>query len=115
MIGADRIDATTWNGLADVCRQTPAPSVILIQHQIGLERTERDLLSRERAFRSVEPAAFHAWGERFEAACMSDRDVHDAQTEKRRFPAVPDDEIPYFRAACRAALSTADFRIVDTA
>lgn len=103
--------------LADVCRQSPAPSVILIQHQLGLERTERDLLSRERVFRSVAPAAFHAWGERFEAACMNahDGNMDAARTEKHRFPAVPDDEIPYFRGACRAALSTADFRIVNTA
>lgn len=115
VIGADQLDATTWNGLADVCRQTPTPSVMLIQHQTGLDRTERELLSRERAFRSVDPAAFHAWGERFEAACTSARngDCDAGRVKQRLFPAVPDDETPYFRAACRATLSTADFRVVD--
>lgn len=39
----------------------------------------------------------------------------DARTEKRRFPAVPDDEIPFFRAACRDVLSKPDFCVVDKA
>jgi hypothetical protein len=32
---------------------------------------------------------------------------------KPRFPSVPADEIPFFRAACREALSAPDFRVVD--
>ncbi|MCA1701422.1 MAG: hypothetical protein LC790_21990, partial [Actinobacteria bacterium] len=102
---------------ANVCRQMPTPSVVLIQHQPGRDRTERDLRGRERAFTSVEPAVFHAWAERFETACdqaAPDRTVA-APADKRRFPAVPDDEIPYFRAACRDALTKPNFRIVDAA
>jgi len=95
----------------------PTPSVILIQHQIGVDRTERDLLSQEGAFRSVAPAAFYDWAKAFQSACERARnvDANPARREKRRFPAVPDDEIPYFRGACRAALSTPDFRVVDAA
>ena len=117
VIGADQLDLDTWHGLANVCRQMPTPSVILIQHQPGRDRTERDLRGRERAFTSVEPAVFHAWAERFETACdQAATDATDAApTDKRRFPAVPDDEIPYFRAACRDALTKPDFRIVDAA
>ena len=117
VIGADLLDAATWKELADICRQTPTPSVILIQHQIGVDRTKRELLSKEGAFRSVAPAAFHDWAKAFEAACERARngDANPTRREKRRFPAVPDDEIPYFRAACRAALSTPDFRVVDAA
>jgi len=95
----------------------PTPSVILIQHQPGSDRTERDLRGRERAFTSAEPATFHAWAERFETACNNAATSRtDAGTaDKHRFPDVPDDEIPYFRAACRDALSKPDFRIVDAA
>lgn len=115
VIGADQLDAATWHQLSDVCRQTPTPSVILIQHQPGLDRTQRELLDRERAFTSVPPATFHDWGGRFETACEPAMSADDepAPAPKPRFPSVPDDEIPYFRAACRAALSKPDFRVVD--
>lgn len=116
IIGADQLDAATWHQLSDVCRRTPTPSVILIQHQPGLDRTQRELLHRERAFTSVPPATFHNWGGRFEAACehASTAAAELAPAPKKRtFPSVPDDEIPYFRAACRAALSKPDFRVVD--
>lgn len=115
IIGADQLDVGTWRQLSDVCRQSPTPSVILIQHQIGLERTQRELLDRERTFTSVPSATFHTWAHRFEAACdpASAADDEHACAPKARFPSVPGDEIPYFRAACRAALSKRDFRVVD--
>jgi len=117
VIGADQLDIDTWHGLADVCRQMPTPSVILIQHQPGRERTERELRVREGAFRSAEPAAFHAWGEGFKTACerAATHDADAERAERPRFPMVPDDDIPYFRAACRAALSKPDLRVVDIA
>jgi len=117
VIGADQLDVATWRQLSDVCRQSPTPSVILIQHQTGLDRTQRELLDRERTFTNVPPATFHDWGARFEAACehACSAEVELAPALKPRFPSVPDDEIPYFRAACRAALSTPDFRVVDKA
>lgn len=117
VIGADQLDVTTWRQLSDVCRQSPTPSVILIQHQTGLERTQRELLDRERTFTSAPPAAFHAWGARFDAALEHAASPDDElePPRKARFPSVPDDEIPYFRAACRAALSKPDFRVVDDA
>ena len=62
VIGADQLDVATWRQLSDVCRQIADPSVILIQHQPGLERTQRELLDRERTFTSAPPATFHAWG-----------------------------------------------------
>ncbi|MDQ3675324.1 MAG: hypothetical protein M3401_00750 [Actinomycetota bacterium] len=117
IIGADQLDVATWRQLSDVCRQSPTPSVILIQHQTGLDRTRRELLDRERTFTSVQSATFHDWGTRFEAACehASTAEVELAPALKPRFPSVPDDEIPYFRAACRGALSRPDFRVVDKA
>jgi hypothetical protein len=115
VIGADQLDATTWRQLSDVCRQTPTPSVILIQHQTGLERTQRELLDGDRTFTSAPPAAFQAWGARFDAALerAASPDHESAPSREPRFPSVPDDEIPYFRSACRAALSKPDFRVVD--
>lgn len=115
IIGADQLDAAAWRQLSDVCGQTPTPSVILIQHQTGLDRTQRELLNREPTFTSVPPATFHAWGGRFEAAREHASTAHAkvAPARKPRFPSVPDDEIPYFRAACRSALSKPDFRLVD--
>lgn len=117
IIGADQLEASTWKELVDVCRQMPTPSVILIQHQTGRDDAQRELLNSERAFTSVPPATFHEWGGRFIAACehAATAGSDDERREKRRFPAVPDDEIPYFRAACRDALSTPDFRVVDDA
>lgn len=82
-----------------------------------MERNEREQLSTQRTFTRVQPAAVHAWAERFEAACLRPGATNIARPrgERRRFPDVPDDEIPYFRAACRAALSARDFHVVDTA
>jgi hypothetical protein len=115
IIGADQLDVATWRHLSDVCRQSPPPSVILIQHQTGLDRTQRELLDRERTFTSVPPATFRTWGRRFEAACEHASRTDDTRVcaAKARFPSVPGDEIPYFRASCRATLSKPDFRVVD--
>lgn len=117
IIGADQLAVSTWKELVDVCRQVPTPSVILIQHQTGRDAAQHELLNGERAFTSVPPATFHDWGARFIAACEHalTPDADAARAEKRRFPAVPGDEIPYFRAACRDALSKPDFRVVDDA
>ncbi len=115
IIGGDQLNVATWRQLSDVCRQSPTPSVILIQHQTGLDRSQRELLDRERTFTSVPAATFHKWSRRFEGACehASRADDELARALKARFPSVPGDEIPYFRAACRAALSKPDFRVVD--
>jgi len=116
VIGAERLDADTWQGLANVRRRLPTPSMILIQHQPTRERDRQRLLDSERDFRDVEPNVFREWARKFTEALKASGDGEaEAPRSARDFPAVPHDDIPFFRAACRDALSTSDFRLVEKA
>lgn len=110
IVGSEQFTAEVWQGIDDVRRFQRAGAVILISHQVGHASPRRRPNSAERAFDSTDPATLHAWATRFIAAHGP---ATAANPPEPRYPAVPADEAPYFRAACRAVLETADFARVN--
>jgi hypothetical protein len=115
VVGADRLDPRTWTDLADVGHQIPPPAVVLIQHQTGHDRVQRQLLRSEKRFKNLTPPKFHEWAERCLAIYSGREPTLQSRIRPRAFPSVPHVDVPFFRSACRDVLSREDFEVVDEA
>lgn len=115
VMGADRLDARTWTDLADVGHQIPPPAVVLIAHQTARDRVQRQLLRSEKRFKNLAPEKFHEWAQRWLAMYPDQEAITQPRKRPYAFPSVPHVEVPFFRSACRDALSHDDFEVVDEA
>jgi hypothetical protein len=111
VIGAEQFTADVWQRVDDLRRCQRADAVILVSHQVGHRSPRRRSTAAESAFEPTDPAALHAWAARFSLAFGSDGELREPSAP--RFPTVPVDEAPYFRAVCRAVLVPADFALVN--
>jgi len=111
VIGAEQFTAEAWQAIDEVRRYGDVRAVILISHLTGRPSPRRTPAPQRSAFESADAAALHAWARHLKAEHTAPHIARDDVVA--RFPAVPADEAPFFRSACRALLEGADFRRVD--
>lgn len=111
VIGPEQFTEELWEEIDDVRRYQRARVVILVSHQTGEDSPRRQPGHAERCFDRVDAASLHRWAARFTAAYRPADAV--SKPPPPRYPAVPDDEAPYFRAACRAVLTAPEFARVN--
>jgi hypothetical protein len=109
--GSELFTSELWEGIDDMRRFQRAGAVILISHQVGHAGPRRRPRPAERSFDRSDPATLHAWAARLLAALGSRDSPNNPPT--LRYPVVPADEAPFFRAACRAILEPSDFARVN--
>jgi hypothetical protein len=111
VIGAEQFTAELWQAIDDIRRYDDVRAVILISHLTGRPSHRGTPAPERSAFKSADAAALHAWARHAKAEHTAPHIARD--DVGARFPAVPADEAPFFRSACRALLEAGDFRRVD--
>jgi len=112
VLGAEGLSGRLWRMLARLTASAEL-TVLLVNSTLTLVQSQRRLLHRAGPFERIDSSTFSAWTE--QQLKQRPAEVVVIPTTGRRFPAVPADDVPFFREACRRLLSAQDFAIVDDA
>jgi hypothetical protein len=111
VLGAEHLHAGAWSKAIALGREAPL-ALVLVHERVGLRRGHRELLASDDGPQEVGAEQFIRWLSAERHRPSGARELFGAPAH-RRFPRVPDDEIPYFRDACRRALAPAGLREVE--
>lgn len=115
VLGAERLNARLWRRLASLTAAGDL-TLLLVNQTSTLMQAQRQLLEpAEALFARTDDETFASWAE-IELQQPTTEPAPDTSTSRpAMFPAVPADDIPFFRESCRRLLTRDDFAIVDDA
>lgn len=116
VLGAEHLNARLWRRLAALTRSGEI-TVALISQTHALVQAQRQLLEPAdggSSISTVDHDTFCTWAEH-QLQSPTTEPAGPATSRPAMFPAVPPDDVPFFRETCRRLLSHHDFAIVDDA